>query len=408
MSLFTTKTARHKDTKNLRNDMMAQHPDKSNRSRREMNDSDSAALVQKIAGGDASAMMALYDRTNRILFGLVLRILPDNTPAEEALLDAYTRLWRQAGSYDPRGGTPLAWMLGIARNSAIEKMRAGSPDQRKAETLQSIPGEDSSKAGAGDDIPDVRQHLVRSASEAAPPDYIRDLLALRIEREPHAAPAAPARPPDAARLELKHASPPRPAPAPPTQRRANVIIPWLLAITCTAAAALFFFLWHQTQKRSDQALQWDRDATREARAETEQLRSQMASSTTRQREIEVLDAALAAPGLSVIYLAARRPDAGVSAVVFWEPMKNAWIVLGHLPPAPSGKDYQVWFVTGSAKRSAGLIPVDASGHGFTTIELPPDIPKFTSVDITLEPMGGSEQPTTPAIVSSRQVSVGGP
>jgi len=367
-----------------------------------MNDSDSAALVQKIVGGDAPAMMTLYDRTNRLLFGLVLRILPDNTPAEEALLEAYTRLWRQAEDYNPRGGTPLAWMMAIARTCAIEKMRAATPDQRKTEAAESTTLEDALNLPAGEgDLSDARQQLLRSAAEAAPPDYIRDLLALRIEREPRAVPAPPApQPLEPAKVELKHTSPPRPAPATAPKPRSS-FLPWIFVIICAAAAAVFFFLWRQTQRQSEQAIQWDRDAAREARAEADRLRSMMVSDKAKREEIDMLDAALASPSSSVIYLAGRRPDAPAAAAVFWHTGKNAWIVIGHLPPAPSGKEYQLWFVAGTARRSAGLIPVDASGHGFAAIELPPDIPKATTVEITLEPIGGSEQPTSPVVVSGK-------
>ncbi len=366
-----------------------------------MNDSDSAALVQKIVGGDAAAMMTLYDRTNRLLFSVVLRILPDSTPAEEALLEAYTKLWRQAETYDPRAGTPLAWLMAIARSSAIEKMRAAPSDQRKPGAPESSPGEDTATLVQEEgDLPDARQQLLRSASEAVPPDYIRDLLALRIEREPRPAPAPPAAPLEAAKMELKHASPPRPVPA-PVQKARSSVLPWLIAVVCAAAAALFFFLWRQTQKQSDQAIQWERDAAHTARAETDRLRAMTDSDKVKRQEIDLLEAALASPATNVIYLAGRRPEVPAAAVVFWDTTKNAWIVLGHLPPAPSGKEYQVWFVVSGLRKSAGLVPVDGAGRGFSTIELPPDMPKALSVEITLEPMGGSEQPTTAVVVSGR-------
>ncbi len=360
-----------------------------------MNDSDSAALVEKIAGGDASALMTLYDRTNRLLFGHVLRILPENTAAEEALLDAYTRFWRQAGEYNPRGGTPLAWMMAIARTCAVGKARAVRPDQAKTAPSGTVPAEEAGRPVEEADMADVRH-----AAEIAPPEYIRDLLALRVEREPRAAPSPPSRPVEAAKLELKHASPRRPVAPPPPKARAR-IVPWLVAAVCAAAAVTFFFLWRQTQKQSEQAIQWERDAAHEARAEAERLRSSTDSDKIRRQEGALLDAALASPGANVIYLASKRPDSSAGAAVFWDTKKNAWIVIGHLPPAPSGKDYQLWFVTAGARKSAGLIPVEASGHVFATLELPPDIPKFTSVELTLEPLGGSEQSASPAVLASR-------
>ena len=66
-----------------------------------------------------------------------------------------------------------------------------------------------------------------------------------------------------------------------------------------------------------------------------------------------------------------------------------------LPPPPEGKVYQLWFVTPEAKISAGLINLHDDGHGFTVVQVPPNINEVTAAAITLEPEGGSPQPTTP-------------
>jgi len=58
-------------------------------------------------------------------FGLVLRILNDRETAEEVLLDIYTQVWRQAASYDHQRGTPLAWLMTIARSRALDRLRSG-------------------------------------------------------------------------------------------------------------------------------------------------------------------------------------------------------------------------------------------------------------------------------------------
>ena len=50
----------------------------------------------------------------RSVFGLALRILNDTAAAEEVTLEVYSQVWRQASSYDPRRGTPSAWLLTIA------------------------------------------------------------------------------------------------------------------------------------------------------------------------------------------------------------------------------------------------------------------------------------------------------
>lgn len=96
-------------------------------------DLETAALIQKIGGGDQSALTALFDGTSRLLFGLILRILKDRTSAEEVLLDTYTHVWKQSASYDPKRFTPLAWLITIARDRAIARLLWDKQEGRKPE-----------------------------------------------------------------------------------------------------------------------------------------------------------------------------------------------------------------------------------------------------------------------------------
>ncbi|HXD30949.1 MAG TPA: sigma-70 family RNA polymerase sigma factor [Pyrinomonadaceae bacterium] len=84
-----------------------------------------ASLIARVAEQDQLAMAALYDASNRVVFGLLLRILNEPTIAEEVVSDVYMQVWRQANSYDEVRGTPMAWMLTIARSRAIDRLRSG-------------------------------------------------------------------------------------------------------------------------------------------------------------------------------------------------------------------------------------------------------------------------------------------
>jgi RNA polymerase sigma-70 factor (ECF subfamily) len=82
------------------------------------------SLLQRIATRDAAALAELYDRHSRLLFGLILRIVRDRGEAEDILQEAFVRIWTRAGIYDARVGGPLPWIVRLARNCAIDRLRA--------------------------------------------------------------------------------------------------------------------------------------------------------------------------------------------------------------------------------------------------------------------------------------------
>lgn len=85
-------------------------------------------LLAAIARGDREAFASLYERTNGKLFGIVLRILKNRQISEDVLQDVYLKIWQKAGSYDASKGKPISWMATIARNRAIDLVRAARPE----------------------------------------------------------------------------------------------------------------------------------------------------------------------------------------------------------------------------------------------------------------------------------------
>jgi RNA polymerase sigma-70 factor (ECF subfamily) len=77
-----------------------------------------------VVARDASAVAALHDRHARVLYSLILRIVGDEGEAEDVLQDVFLRLWQKADTYDPVLGSPIAWLVRIARNRAIDRVRA--------------------------------------------------------------------------------------------------------------------------------------------------------------------------------------------------------------------------------------------------------------------------------------------
>ena len=81
-------------------------------------------LLQRIAARDTPALAELYDRHSRLLFSLILRIVRDRGEAEELLQEAFVRVWTRAEIYNARMGAPLPWIVRVARNCAIDRLRA--------------------------------------------------------------------------------------------------------------------------------------------------------------------------------------------------------------------------------------------------------------------------------------------
>jgi RNA polymerase sigma-70 factor (ECF subfamily) len=82
------------------------------------------SLLERIAARDTAAVAELYDRHSRLLFGLILRIVRDRGEAEDVLQETFVRVWSRADIYDARVGRPLPWIVRVARNCAIDRLRA--------------------------------------------------------------------------------------------------------------------------------------------------------------------------------------------------------------------------------------------------------------------------------------------
>jgi RNA polymerase sigma-70 factor, ECF subfamily len=85
-------------------------------------------LIRSIAAGNQQALHALYERTHRIVFTLIMRITRSRESAEEVTLDVFHEVWRRASRYDAGDGSVLGWILNQARSRAIDRLRF---EQRK-------------------------------------------------------------------------------------------------------------------------------------------------------------------------------------------------------------------------------------------------------------------------------------
>lgn len=130
-------------------------------------------LIQRIAAREASAVGDLYDRHSRLLYGLILRILRDRSEADEVLQDVFVAVWNRADTYNVALGSPAAWLVRIARNRSIDRVRANRVRVRAAE---SVPFElQTSENPEVSALLGEQQRVVARALEAIPRDQ-RDLI----------------------------------------------------------------------------------------------------------------------------------------------------------------------------------------------------------------------------------------
>jgi len=80
-------------------------------------------LLAAVAKRDGAAFERLYAATSAKLHGVVLRILRRHDLAADVLEDAFLRIWETAGKFDPALGSPIVWMVAIARSRAIDLAR---------------------------------------------------------------------------------------------------------------------------------------------------------------------------------------------------------------------------------------------------------------------------------------------
>ncbi|HEV7445432.1 MAG TPA: sigma-70 family RNA polymerase sigma factor [Steroidobacteraceae bacterium] len=138
-----------------------------------ISEKDWIGLVRSIGAGDQLALRALYERTHRLVFTLIMRITDNRETAEELTLDVFHDVWRRAGNYDAAGGSVLGWIMNQARSRAIDRLRF---EQRKKRVVPHADGPLPAATASGSDealeLSEQRRRL-RNALAVLQPDERR-------------------------------------------------------------------------------------------------------------------------------------------------------------------------------------------------------------------------------------------
>jgi RNA polymerase sigma factor (sigma-70 family) len=123
------------------------------------------ALLAGLAAGQKDAAVAFVRRYQSRVYGLVITIVRDPGTAEDVAQETFVRAWRNAGTYDARRGRVGTWLLTIARNAAIDAMRARRPEPLDPEVIAAR----LQRASEEDSAPEERMRVRGALAELPEP-----------------------------------------------------------------------------------------------------------------------------------------------------------------------------------------------------------------------------------------------
>jgi RNA polymerase sigma factor (sigma-70 family) len=132
------------------------------------------ALVALCARSEQTALAELYDRYGRPAYGLALRVLRDESLAEDAVQDAFMAVWKTASRFVPEKGKASTWILTLVHRRAVDVVRR--EQRRRADSLEGVAEQGG---GAADEEAWLRlqRERVQSALRQLP-DQQREALEL--------------------------------------------------------------------------------------------------------------------------------------------------------------------------------------------------------------------------------------
>ena len=135
-------------------------------------------LLARVALRDREAFRTLYARTSAKLVGVMLRILTNRREAEDALQEVYVKVWNRADGYRSDVASPMTWLITIARNHAIDKVRVKRPDHTELDEAFDVrdagmtPEQAAINTDAGNRIEDCMERLKPERAEAVRRAYV--------------------------------------------------------------------------------------------------------------------------------------------------------------------------------------------------------------------------------------------
>ncbi|KIX21956.1 RNA polymerase sigma-70 factor [Flavobacterium sp. 316] len=81
-------------------------------------------LVKELLKKDNYSFTLLYDNYSRSLYGVIYNLIKNKEESEDVLQEVFVKIWNNIDSYNETKGRLYTWMLNIARNTSIDKLRS--------------------------------------------------------------------------------------------------------------------------------------------------------------------------------------------------------------------------------------------------------------------------------------------
>ncbi|HYR52902.1 MAG TPA: sigma-70 family RNA polymerase sigma factor [Candidatus Dormibacteraeota bacterium] len=121
------------------------------------------SCLEGMRTGDTRALEELYERHNGLLYSVVLRILREAQGTEQVLRESWLQIWRGPGGYNVARGNVGAWLLTVARNRAIARLKSDGLPQR-------------AEPAAGGDVPAPTEDASANAAHRQMSERVRRAL----------------------------------------------------------------------------------------------------------------------------------------------------------------------------------------------------------------------------------------
>ncbi len=97
---------------------------------------DDAQLIMRVACSDEHALRLLYERHAGRMYAITCRLLGNREEAEEIVQESFLDLWNRAATFEPGAGSAAGWIFTIARNRAVDRLRARATRRRTLEAVK--------------------------------------------------------------------------------------------------------------------------------------------------------------------------------------------------------------------------------------------------------------------------------